>query len=201
MRRILALTVILSALLPGQLMAADTPVVSVKTATDTLLAKLAEVKPVYKSDPKKFFFEVDISLAPFIDFDGFSRGVMAKYYRRASPAQQQRFSQSFRESLVHTYAKALVEFDNQKVVVMDEAEPQREPDRASVHLQVYGSDGTIYPIEYSLALIDDKWKLRNVVINGINIGLQFRSQFAASMQQYKNDIDKVIDNWNVDVKS
>jgi phospholipid transport system substrate-binding protein len=123
---------------------------------------------------------------------------MAKYYRRASEQQKDRFVSVFQSSLIHTYATALVEFDNQQVVVKESNAPQKDPKKARVNLEVTGNDGTVYPVEYSLVLIDGDWKLRNLVINGINIGLQFRSQFSAYMQQHKNNIDKVIENWKVD---
>ena len=92
----------------------------------------------------------------------------------------------------------MVEFDNPQVIVKQDNKPQKDPRKARVSLEVYGKDGSAYPVEYSLVLVNDRWKLRNLVIDGINIGLQFRSQFTAYMQQYKNDIDKVIDNWSVD---
>ncbi|MCZ6502527.1 MAG: ABC transporter substrate-binding protein [Gammaproteobacteria bacterium] len=188
----------LLALVVSQLSAAPSPYESVQTSTEQLLEKLVEVQPIYKRDKDKFFREVDSSLAPFIDFKGFSRGVMAKYYRRASDQQKARFAEVFRNSLIKTYAKALVEFDNPQVIVKQDNKPQKDPRKARVSLEVYGKDGSAYPVEYSLVLVNDRWKLRNLVIDGINIGLQFRSQFTAYMQQYKNDIDKVIDNWSVD---
>ena len=93
------------------------PYDSVKETTDALLAKLVEIKPLYESDSTNFFAEVKVSLEPVMDFNGFARGVMAKYYRRASPEQIERFTQVFEDALIQTYAKALVEFDNQKVEV------------------------------------------------------------------------------------
>lgn len=188
----------LLALAVTQLSAAPSPYESVQASTEQLLEKLVEVQPIYKSDKDKFFKEVDSSLASFIDFKGFSRGVMAKYYRRASDQQKARFAEAFRNSLIKTYAKALVEFDDPQVIVKQDNKPQKDPRKARVSLEVYGKDGSVYPVEYSLVLMNDQWKLRNLVIDGINIGLQFRSQFTAYMQQYKNDIDKVIDNWSVD---
>ncbi|MBQ76629.1 MAG: toluene tolerance protein [Gammaproteobacteria bacterium] len=178
--------------------ALPSPYESVKTVTDSLLEKLVEIQPYYESDSERFFREIETSLGPFIDFKGFSRGVMAKYYRRASEQQKDRFVSVFQSSLIHTYATALVEFDNQQVVVKESNAPQKDPKKARVNLEVTGNDGTVYPVEYSLVLIDGDWKLRNLVINGINIGLQFRSQFSAYMQQHKNNIDKVIENWKVD---
>ncbi|MNY40898.1 Toluene tolerance, Ttg2 [compost metagenome] len=42
---------------------------------------------------------------------------------------------------------------------------------------------------------DDSWKMRNLIINGINVGKLFRDQFAQAMQNNRNDLDKVIDSW------
>ncbi|MCB1691936.1 MAG: ABC transporter substrate-binding protein [Pseudomonadales bacterium] len=174
------------------------PFTSVQKTTDRLLAKLVEVQPLYEKDPKAFYKEIRTSLEPFIDFDGFARGVMAKYYRLATEEQKQKFAETFQTELIQTYSKALVEFDNQKIEVLPLEEPPKDG-RATVQVNVYGKDGTVYPVVYSLVLVEGEWKLRNIVINGINIGLQFRSQFQNYMQKYRNNIDDVIANWNVDV--
>lgn len=195
--------VMVALLLPLQVIAADSvpdPYTSVKQTTDKLLANLVRVKPLYKTDPDKFYEEIKKSLAPFIDFDGFARGVMARFYRRATPQQREAFADKFQDKLIHTYSNALVKFDNQKVEVLPLQQPPQDG-RASVDLKIYGSDGAIYPVEYSLVLKDGTWKLRNLVINGINIGLQFRGQFANYMQEYHNNIDKVIANWDVNAES
>ncbi len=197
--RSLMLALLLSPLL-AHAEATPDPYQTVRDATDQLLAKLIEVQPLFSDDPEKFFAEVEKSLAPFIDFDGFARGVMAKYYRRATEEQQAAFAVKFQTELVRTYSNALVEFDNQRVEVKPLATPPSDG-RATVELEVYGKTGAVYPVVYTLALVDGKWKLRNVVVEGINLGLQFRSQFANYMQQYGNDIDKVIQNWDVDVSA
>jgi len=174
------------------------PYESVKTTTEALLVKLVEIQPLYESDQERFFQEVRGSLEPVMDFKGFARGVMAKYYRRADPEQIDQFAIVFKEALIRTYATALVEFDNQKVDVKQDS-VQQDGDRASIRLEVFGQDGTVYPVDYTLIYEDGTWKLRNIVVNGINLGLQFRSQFSAYMQKYRNDIDAVIANWNVTV--
>ena len=171
---------------------------TVQLVTDQLLKKLAQVKPLYETDRKQFYMEVDSSLESFIDFNGFSRGVMAKYYRRTNDNQRELFNQTFRAALIETYSKALVEFDTTSVLVKPEAKAQKDPKKARVSLEVHSKNGSIHAIEYSVVLLDGQWKLRNVMIDGFNMGLQFRSQFAAYMQKYKNNIDKVIENWNVD---
>ncbi|MFT4631670.1 MAG: phospholipid transport system substrate-binding protein [Candidatus Pseudothioglobus sp.] len=173
--------------------------IAVEESTNQLLSKLVEIQPLYTENPEQFFQQVGSSLAPFIDFKGFSRGVMAKYYRRATDDQKSRFVSVFQDKMIRTYAKALVEFDNQRVEVVESTSTESKPDRAAIDLLVYSNEGAVYTINYSMVLVDAQWMLRNVTIEGINIGLQFRSQFAAYMDKYGNSIDDVIDNWSVDV--
>ena len=42
------------------------------------------------------------------------------------------------------------------------------------------------------------WRLRNIIIGGVNIGLTYRSQFASALKdpKYGGDMDKVIDAWD-----
>ena len=112
--RYLIVAMLLSFSLPS-LGASDVPGTayqSVQESTDLLLARLVEVQPIYESEPEKFFAEVENALEPYIDFVGFAKRVMAKHYRAASPEQRMVFVDRFKESLVHTYATALVEFFN-----------------------------------------------------------------------------------------
>ena len=43
----------------------------------------------------------------------------------------------------------------------------------------------------------DEWKLRNMVVESINLGKIYRNQFDNAYQVYGGDIDRVIDNWVV----
>lgn len=179
---------------------AQTAYESVNESTDLLLTRLVEVKPLYEDDPDAFFSAVQDALDPYIDFEGFAKRVMAKHYRSASESQRAAFVERFQDALIRTYATALLEFDNQKVVVVEPTTPQSKEDRATILIEIYAGSGAVYPVHYQLGLEEDgRWMLRNVIINGINIGLQFRSQFNAYMQKYKKDIDLVIQNWEVEV--
>jgi phospholipid transport system substrate-binding protein len=172
---------------------------SVQRSTDALLARLVEVQPIYETDPDTFYAEVQRALEPYIDFDEFSSRVMSTHYEMATAEQRQAFSDRFRDALVRTYATALLEFDNQKVVVFPPSKPSPRPDLAVIMIEIHARSGTIYPVHYQLHRVGDRWLLRNVIINGINVGMQFRSQFNAYMQKYKGDISSVVKHWSVEV--
>jgi phospholipid transport system substrate-binding protein len=62
-------------------------------------------------------------------------------------------------------------------------------------MTVKSSGGAIYPVQYTMEKVGGEWKVRNVIINGINIGKLFRDQFADAMKQNGNDLDKTINGW------
>jgi phospholipid transport system substrate-binding protein len=186
---------VLLACLPFMGYAAATPQQVIQGATDKVLGELNSNRAKFKQDPEAFFQALNGILGPVVDFDGFARGVMTvRYSRSASPQQMQAFQESFKRSLVKFYGNALLEYDNQQIRMLP-ATPETDPERASVNMEVVGRNGAIYPLTYTLEQQAGGWKVRNVIINGINIGKLFRDQFAESMRAHGEDLDKVIATW------
>ena len=167
----------------------------VQQTTDTLLADLKANKDEYRRDPAAFYQSLNDILGPVVDVDGISRGVMTvRYSRQASPEQMSRFQENFKRSLMQFYGNALLEYDNQDIRVLP-ATGEQDAERTSIGMEIRDGKGVVYPLSYTMVSMDGVWKLRNVVINGINVGKLFRDQFAQSMQNNRNDLDKVIDTW------
>jgi len=166
----------------------------VQDTTNRLLADLAANKEQYKSNPQAFYDALNGIVGPVLDADGISKSIMTvKYSRNASPAQMQRFQENFKRSLIQFYGNALLEYNNQGITVS----PAKEEgaDRTSVDMSVKGNNGAVYPVSYTLVKLNNEWKVRNVIINGINIGKLFRDQFTDAMQRNGNNLDKTIDGW------
>ncbi len=167
----------------------------VQQTTDTLLADLKANKVQYKADPAAFYASLERILGPVVDVQGIARGVMTvRYSRRASAEQLQRFEEEFKRSLMQFYGNALLEYDNQDIRVLPVANAQ-DAQRSTVNMEIRDARGTVYPLSYTMVRLDEEWKLRNMVINGINVGKLFRDQFAQSMQSNRNDLDKTIAGW------
>lgn len=166
----------------------------IQDTTNRMLADLQANKEKYKQDPQDFYTALNSIVGPVVDAEGISKSIMTvKYSRKATPEQMQRFQENFKRGLFQFYGNALLEYNNQGITV-DPAKDE-SGDRTSVNMTVKGSNGAIYPVQYTLEKIGGEWKLRNVIINGINIGKLFRDQFADAMQRNGNDLDKTIDGW------
>ena len=185
---------ILLASLPLVASAASTAYDVVKSTTDELIGDLKANKAGYQQNPQSFYDTLERILGPVVDSAGISRSIMTvKYSRRASDEQLKRFEDNSKRSLMQFYGNELHENDNQSIRVLPAK--AEGADRASVGMEVRDSKGTVYPVSYTMVQLDGQWKLRNVIINGINVGKLFRDQFADSMQRNGNDLDRTIDGW------
>lgn len=185
---------VLLAAFPLLAVAAQSPHDVIQSTTNELLSDLKANKQQYKANPNAFYESLNRILGPVVDADGISKSIMTvKYSRKATPEQMQRFQENFKRSLLQFYGNALLEYNNEGIVV----DPAKADDgkRASVGMKVTGNNGAVYPVQYTLQNIAGEWKVRNVIVNGINIGKLFRDQFADAMQRNGNDLDKTIDGW------
>ncbi|MDR6714862.1 phospholipid transport system substrate-binding protein [Pseudomonas hunanensis] len=166
----------------------------IQTTTTRLLSDLKTHKDQYKADPQAFYDALNSNLGPVVDADGISKSIMTvKYSRKATPAQMQRFQENFKRSLMQFYGNALLEYNNQGITV-DPAKAETD-DRTSVNMKVTGNNGAVYPVQYTMVKLNGEWKVRNVIVNGINIGKLFRDQFADAMSRNGNNLDQTIDGW------
>jgi phospholipid transport system substrate-binding protein len=170
----------------------------VQTATNALLSRIVKEKETLKKDPQALYRLVDENITPFMDVDGIARRVMGQYYRQATPQQQSDFAKVFKTSLIRTYAKGLTAYENQKI----EFKPYKagpDPKKAQVDINVYGNGGQVYPVTFQLQLDNaNAWKVQNLILNGINLGLTFRNQFASAVESNRGSIDKAIAGWTPD---
>lgn len=187
--------------LPLGAVAADNPQTIVQNATNTLLQRIVKEKEVLKRDPQALYRLVDENITPFMDVDGIARRVMGQYYRQATPAQQAEFARVFKQSLIRTYAKGLTSYENQKIEFRP-WKPGSDPKKAQVDVNVYGNDGQVYPVAFQMQMNKaGEWKVQNLILNGINLGLTFRNQFSAAVDSNRGNIDKAIAGWSPDASN
>lgn len=177
--------------------AAQTPHQIVEDTSVRVMETLNANRELYQQDSEAFYNGLNEIMEPVVDFQGIARSVMTvRYSRSATPEQMERFIETFKRSMVQFYGSALLEFDSGKISVLPPARgSQQTEERASVDMEVRANNGTVYPVTYTMANVDGQWKVRNVIVEGINIGLLFRDQFAQAMQNHRNNLDEVIDNW------
>lgn len=174
----------------------------VNQATSEVLARIVKEKPRIKKEPAYLYTIIEENLVPYVDFELIAKRVMAKYYQKATPDQRARFQQAFKTSLIKAYGSALANYNDQKFEVVKPAKGEADAARARVNMNITMSDGSVYRVQYAMYLnAQGAWKLENLVLEGINLGLTYKNNFAEMYQQYGGDIDKVIAGWSSRVEA
>ncbi len=150
---------------------------------------------IYEENPEEFIKAISFALQPLVDFKRISRNVMGRYYKDANKEQIEKFNKVFKASLLETYSKTLAEFKDEEILVSSEVKKSSKGNREKVSLQIVTST-KVYPAIYDMYLNKQgQWKLINIVINGVNLGLTFRNQFYSLMEKEGNNLDVVIERW------
>ena len=165
-----------------------------KIHEDILLVVRAK-QGIYEENPEEFIKAISFALQPLVDFKRISRNVMGRYYKDANKEQIEKFNKVFKVSLLETYSKTLAEFKDEEILVSSEVKKSPKGNREKVSLQIVTST-KVYPAIYDMYLNKQgQWKLINIVINGVNLGLTFRNQFYSLMEKEGNNLDVVIERW------
>jgi len=139
--------------------------------------------------------QIDGVLTPVVDFDYIAKRVMGKYYRRANGEQRAEFSDVFKTTLLKTYARALVGFEIESYRMVPPTKPSPKPDRQAVSVAVKSAGGTEYTLVYFMLKQGDSWRLVNASLDGINLRLTFKNQFANMAQEERGKVGQVISVW------
>lgn len=159
------------------------PDVLVRETSQDVLAIVKKDKDIQAGDKKKIHELVDAKVLPHFDFNLMTRYALGKYWRQASPAQQEALVKEFRILLVRTYSSSLSTYKNQTI---DYKPLRMQPSDTDVTVKTVvkqpGGQPPI-PIDYSLQKNPDGWKVYDVVVDNISLVTNYRSSFANEIRQ------------------
>ncbi|WP_051235140.1 MlaC/ttg2D family ABC transporter substrate-binding protein [Marinimicrobium agarilyticum] len=148
-----------------------------------------------ENDTKAYYKAIQETLEPVVDFEFIAKAVMGEHRKEASEEQVERFVGVFKRGLVATYAKGIANYIDSDIEIESPKGDLSDKRRVSVDQKVT-HEGSTYRLSYTMAQNrQGEWKLINLVLDGVNLGRSFRSQFGQAVKKHDGDIDKVIDNW------
>ena len=133
-------------------------------------------KSIQDGDVQKIIVLVDAKVMPSLDFKRMTASAVGRYWRQATPEQQQRLQEEFKTLLVRSYAGALKQVKDQTV----QLKPMRsrpEDEEVVVRTEVRGKGDPIQ-LDYRLAKTPAGWKIYDVNVLGVWLVENYRSSFA-----------------------
>lgn len=163
--------------------AAETPEQLVQNNADKVLQVLRERKEEFLQDPVLGYSVVDGMLAPLIDFEAMAKLTLAIHWRRATEEQRQRYMQAFRDVMVRTYSKTLIEYSDTDLTVLP-ARPEDRSKSATVMSEIPIGDGKPpVSVDYKMRLVDGQWLVYDLVIEGLSVVKNFRTTYGQEIAQ------------------
>lgn len=110
------------------------------------------------------------------DFTTMSKLVLARNWRKLDKAKRAEFVREFKSNLSRTYGTRLDRYDQEQVEIFG---TQIEPrDDVSIKTRIVGGQFDQAEISYRLRNRKDRWRIIDVVIEGVSLVSNYRSQFA-----------------------
>ncbi|MFW2076348.1 phospholipid-binding protein MlaC [Acinetobacter sp. ULE_I010] len=168
---------------------AEAPPAFVKRVADGLITRLKTDNAKLQNNPAAIKAIVRQNLDPYVDGQAFTRIVMGTYANTSTPAQRAQFEQNFRNTLIENYGSAFAKYSTQTYTLR----PYKDTGSKNPVVTIdFNNKGDKIPVSFQLADAGSQWKIRNINVSGIDLGLQFRNQFAANVKRNGGNVDKAI---------
>jgi phospholipid transport system substrate-binding protein len=162
----------------------------VRKTTEDILALTKANRDAYAKDVSKLYKMADEKVLPHFDFARMAQWVLGKHWRDASPEQRTRFIAEFRDLLVRTYATALLNYTDQKIIYLPLVSKPGDQEVVVKTDVKQTSGGPNIPIHYTFYKKNDDWKVYDVSIEGVSLVTNYRSVYASKIG--KEGLDALI---------
>lgn len=176
-----ALATVPSALLPATARAQTQPAANAalteapRKLIDETAVKIVAILARKSDSTEKRVGDIETIAYELFDFTTMSKLVLARNWRKLTPEQRTTFVQEFKRHLSHTYGTRLDRYDQERVDVYAAQVEQRND--VSVKTRIVGGQFDGAEISYRLRQQADRWRIIDVVIEGVSLVSNYRSQF------------------------
>ncbi len=147
---------------------------TVESGVNKVLKTLGD--PAFKTKPRDVkITEVGNIIGEVFDFTELSKRTLGREWKKMKAEQRKEFAELFRQLLQGVYADRLLAYTDQKVVFGKEIELKKG--RVEVQSNIVLSDGNKVPIFYRLTNKSGQWKTYDLIIEGVSLVKNYRSQF------------------------
>ena len=147
---------------------------TVETEVNKVLAALGD--PAFKGKPREEkIAKIGSIIGGIFDFGELSKRTVGRDWKKMSAAQQEEFIELFSGLLQDVYADRLLAYSDEKIKFGKTRE--LKTGRVEVESAILMSNGNSALLNYRCIEKDGQWKVYDIVIEGISMIKNYRSQF------------------------
>lgn len=155
----------------------------VQAIEDSHLAR-PEPQHAGRSNPDKVRSEIRRIAAELFDFAEISRRALSRHWANRSVGEQAEFTELFTDLLERAYVGRIEAYSGERIVYTGEAV---DGDYATVRSRILTRRRTEMALDYRMHRIGGRWKVYDVLIDGVSFVSTYRSEFNRIIQSYSWD--------------
>jgi len=152
--------------------ASATPTDEVKKTVDEVVRIVAD-KEMKKNETKRRH-ALKRSISTIFDYSEMAKRSMGKHWNARTAAEKKQFTELFATLLENSYAGKIESYNNEKIVYIKEI---ADGDHAEVKSKVVTAARDEFTLDYRLFKQNGRWMVYDVVIEGVSLVSNYRSQF------------------------
>ena len=163
---------------------AESPTGEIRGAIDRVISILnrKELQPKAKREERRALLRAEIQ--PVFDFGEMAKRSLGARWRERTPEEKDRFVKLFTELLETSYLGKIESYKGEKIRYVKES---LDPPYAEVNTLIVTTKEQEIPVDYRLLRAGERWRIYDVVIEGISLVNNYRSQFDAILQRSSFD--------------
>jgi phospholipid transport system substrate-binding protein len=160
------------------------PVAELNSIADQLINKLKANKANLHDDPQLVYSLAQRIVVPHADIAEMAKRVLPpQTWNNATAGQRSTFEKEFGTLLVHTYASALANYNDQTIHFFPVRGGYAGKNTVQVDSKIERSDGPSISVTYRMVMRGSEWKLYDMSVEGVSMLESFRSQFSDLLSQ------------------
>jgi len=167
----------------------EAPDLLLERTSGQVIKILRDDHELLKKEPDRVYKIVDDYILPHLDDVTMAKLALGKNWKKATKEQKLAFVEEFRNLLVRTYSKSLIEFSDQEIKYFP-VNLAADTHKTSVKAEVIQPGGPSIPMSYRMRIKNNAWKVYDIKIDGVSLVTSYRGTFTQEIR--KSGIDGLL---------
>lgn len=153
----------------------------VKRVTLEVVDLIAKDKEIKAGSRAKLIQVIEAKVLPHFNFGAMTALAMGQNWGKANAEQKKQLTEEFKTLLVRTYASALAAYSEQKFDFRPLRAKPTDTD-VTVNVRVLQPGAQAVTIDYSMEKTASGWKVYDVMVGGVSLVANYRTEFANTVR-------------------
>ena len=153
------------------------PMETVKKATEEVMTLLTDQSLAGSEKAVERREQIAAAVKDLFDWEYLARAALSIHWKKRTAKEKTEFIELYKQYIESIYFDEIEAYSREKFSFDREAIDKQYPDEATVYVSFYPKNAAVVKMEFLLFDIDGKWKIYDIVAEGISLTANISPQF------------------------